>query len=151
MSNECLRQTYKCYSRENKCNDEDGSLKEGELMALGCNPAWQVNNVQEGFAEYLSNKSCRREYFMTCPRLPHYNFSFPFQLLQFLVRFFFLDVISNFLQMSRFTDNASAEYHHQNAFWNVCLFVMLTGAIVFPFALGIQSVCIKMKSCIQLT
>ena len=105
MSNECLRQTYKCYSRENKCNDEDGSLKEGELMALGCNPAWQVNNVQEGFAEYLSNKSCRREYFMTCPRLPHYHFSFPFQLLQFLVRFFLLDVTPNFLQISRFTDN----------------------------------------------
>ena len=32
----------------------------------------------------------------------------------------------------------SAEYNYENAFRNLSLFVMLIGAIVFPFALGIQ-------------
>ena len=27
-------------------------------MAQGCNPAQKIDNVQEGFTGYLSNKSC---------------------------------------------------------------------------------------------
>ena len=46
----------------------DGSQKVAELMALGCNPIKKVNNVEEGFAEYPSNKSFWHEHFLTCPR-----------------------------------------------------------------------------------
>ena len=77
----------------------------GELMALECDPAQNANNVQEGFTQYLSNKSCKRERFMTCPRFAHYNFSFFYKLSQFFLPLFPLDVTPNFLQMSRFADN----------------------------------------------
>ena len=42
--------------------------KEGELMAVGCKPEKKTENKQEGFARHLSKKSCKCEYFMTCPR-----------------------------------------------------------------------------------
>ena len=65
-------------------------------MALACNPAQKVNTLQESFAGYLSNKSWDR--FVTCPRLTHYNFSFPYKL-QFLLQLFPPDVTPNYLQI----------------------------------------------------
>ena len=44
------------------------------------------------------------------------NFSLPYKLLQFLLPLFPLDVIPNFLQMSRFTNNYSLFFHRN---WEV--------------------------------
>ena len=75
------------------------SWKGGGIMALGCKPAQKVNNVQEGFAGYLSNKSCSHEHFVLCLRVPHNSFSVLYKLSQFLLPLFQFNVPPSFLQM----------------------------------------------------
>ena len=61
---------------------------QGELIALGCNPAQVTTNIQEDIAGCLHNKSCTLAHVMPCPRLSPYNFRILYKLLQFLLTLF---------------------------------------------------------------